>query len=317
MDKFSFQFSNLALVKMRFKGLYFGFFLLSGLIIGCTPAATISSVPFEPTATRTQIVLPTAGIPTSTPTPPLKATATPICDQVTGNLVATNYEGVVESDDIRVLVHLPPCYDIYGREYPVLYVLHGYPLDENHWLDLGIIETVEEGYSTGRWPHFIIVMPQIPNVLNVNTDGGEGSYEQEFIEGLIPFILESYRTMVGVDSTRLAGVSRGGVWSLEIGLRNNDIFGTVAALSPALHVNHPRPAYDPFSLVGDPDNLPDRLFLSIGTDEGGFYEKTVEFALHLDSLGISHTYLETPGGHENSTWRAIMGELIAFITADW
>jgi enterochelin esterase-like enzyme len=234
-----------------------------------------------------------------------------------GNLVTTNYEGVVVSEDIRVFVHLPPCYDIYDQEYPVLYVLHGYPLDENHWLDLGIIETVEEGYSTGRWPHFVIVLPQIPEQLNVSTDGGEGSYEQEFIEGAVPHILNSYRTLVGAESTGLAGVSRGGVWSLEIGLRNADMFGTVAALSPALHVNHPRPAYDPFSLVQDPINRPDRLFLSAGLDEDGFHEKTVEFVLLLESLGIPHTYLETPGVHENSTWIGIMGDLVAFLTARW
>jgi enterochelin esterase-like enzyme len=195
-------------------------------------------------------------------------------------------------------------------------VLHGYPLDENHWLELGIIETVEEGYSTGRWPHFVIVLPQIPEDLNVSTDGGEGSYEQEFIEGLMPYILDSFRIQLGAESTRLAGVSRGGVWSLEIGLRNADVFGTVASLSPALHVNHPRPAYDPFSLVRDPNNRPNRLFLSVGTDEDGFYEKTVEFVQLLDSQEIPHTFLETPGRHENSTWLAIMEDLVAFITAD-
>jgi enterochelin esterase-like enzyme len=151
----------------------------------------------------------------------------------------------------------------------------------------------------------------------VNTDGGVGSYEQEFMDGLVSFVESNYQVEREAGSTAIAGVSRGGVWSLEIGLHNADRIGIIAALSPALHVNNPRPAYDPFSLIADPAVRPGRLFVSIGRDEDGFYQKTVEFVHLLEQTGVEHTYLETAGAHENSTWIGIMGDLIDFITATW
>jgi enterochelin esterase-like enzyme len=294
-----------------------GVIYLSLYISGCASGPQIIGTAPGLTPTRTPIKLPTAEPATSTPFPTAPVTGTPACEQVNGDLEATSYPGKVVAQEVRVLVYLPPCYSISTQAYPVLYLLHGYPLDETHWLDLGIIETVEGGYVEGSWPRFLIVLPQIPSGLNVNSDGGDGSYEQEFIEGLVPFIEAKYRIKQGAENTALAGVSRGGVWSLEIGLHNAPRFGTVAALSPALHVNNPRPAYDPFSLLIEPLNRPERLFLSAGTDEEGFHEKTLEFVELLESLGIPHMYLETPGAHVNSTWAAIMGDLIEFVTAVW
>ncbi len=291
--------------------------ILAALFLsGCKQQVTKSVTTLIPESTHTRILLPSA-IPSLTSSPPHEPTATPGCEQVAGKIESGSYQGAVSAKEIRVIVYLPPCYGMNDQQYPVVYALHGYPLDEKHWLELGIIETIEEGYRSGKWPHFLVVLPQIPEDLNVRTDGGEGSYEEEFISGLVPYIVERYRVRGGADSTALVGVSRGGVWSLEIGLRNPDAFGTVAALSPALHVSYPRPAFDPFVIVREAVSLPDRLFLSAGYDEGGFHVKTVEFILLLDSLDIPHTYLETPGAHETSTWIGIMGDLITFLTGTW
>lgn len=294
-----------------------GSMIFALVLSGCTPVSQNSGTTPVQSPTRTQIKLPTVEPGTSTPLPSDSPASTPACELSQGSLEETSYSGKVISEQVRVLVHLPPCYSSSTERYPVLYLLHGYPLDETHWLDLGIVETVEEGYAAGSWPQFVIVFPQIPSGLNVNSDGGEGSYEQEFIEGLLPFIEAMYRIRQGADYSALAGVSRGGVWSLEIGLHNAQRFGAVAALSPALHVNNPRPAYNPFSLILDSLNRPERLFLSVGRDEDGFRQKTLEFVELLESLGVPHLYLETPGTHVNSTWEAIMWDLVEFITAGW
>lgn len=306
-----------ALPARRWWGLLiWGSIFFTLFFTGCTPESQTGGTSPVQTPTRTQIKLPTL-VPATPTAQAVSPTSTPGCDLIEGNLQATSYSGKVVSEQVRVLVHLPPCYASSTQVYPVLYLLHGYPLDETHWLDMGIVEAVEQGYASGSWSHFVIVLPQIPSRLNANSDGGEGSYEQEFIEGLIPFIEATYRIKQGADYTALAGVSRGGVWSLEIGLHNAHRFGIVAALSPALHVNNPRPAYDPFSLILKPLNRPERLFLSAGQDEEGFRQKTLEFVEVLESLAVPHVYLETPGAHVNSTWAAIMGDLVQFITAMW
>lgn len=289
-----------------------GFFIISGC--SATPRATVR-IPTQNTA-PTRVILPSA-MPTITPTSTPAPISRPTCEQLEGSLEFTNYTGVVNEDEIPVIVYLPPCYGMFEHKYPVLYALHGYPLDETHWMDLGIIEVAERGFASERWPHFLIVLPFIPQTLNIRTDGGDGSYEQEFIEGLHPNIIKNYHVRPGAEFTALAGVSRGAVWSLEIGLRNSEVIGIVASLSPALHVNSPRPAYDPFFLVRESANLPERILLSASPEEGGFHDKTVEFVELLTELNIQHTYLETGGRHEDSTWVGIMDDVIAFITAEW
>ena len=227
------------------------------------------------------------------------------------------YPGVVVEGELPILIYLPPCYDEGSDPYSVLYALHGYPLDENHWNELGIVDVVEEGSVVGSWEPFIIVMPRIPNPLNTRSDGGPGSYEQEVLEGLIPYVEKTYRVIGTKGHRALAGVSRGGVWALEIGFRNSDVFDTVAALSPALHVNNPRPSYDPFILVRSVENLPTNIFLSAAEDEGGFRTKTEELVVLMQELGVPHTYLLSPGLHEDATWMAIMEDLVRFITMSW
>ena len=54
-------------------------------------------------------------------------------------------------EEVQILVHLPPCYDHYqDRAFPVLYLFHGWPLNEHHWETLGIDELVDDwiGRST-------------------------------------------------------------------------------------------------------------------------------------------------------------------------
>jgi len=290
--------------------------LWSLILGGCAGEIPTAARPHPPTlqatSTFTSTITPSA---TSTARP--SATPTSICTETSGTLEEITYPGYVSDGEMPVLVYLPPCYQFTTDSYPILYVLHGYPMDEMHWLDLDVVGVAEKGFIEETWNPFLIVMPRIPVSLNIYSDGGSGSYEEEVLLGLIPAVEEKYR-VIGTEQYRaIAGVSRGGVWALEIGFRNSDIFNIVAALSPALHVNRPRPAYNPFQLITIEEELPANIFLSAAKDEGGFRSKTEELSQLMDTLGITHTFLLTDGLHEDSTWKGIMVDVLDFITTSW
>ncbi len=249
---------------------------------------------------------------TSAPAP----SPTPGCTESVGRVEALTYPGVVVRESIPLLVYLPPCYDAGQQRLPVAYLLHGKPYDESHWADLGVTAAADDGIASGRWPPFVLVLPLQPEPIFSNTDGGRWSYEEEMVEGLVPFIDQSFRTEMRPEGRAIAGISRGGVWALEIGLCNPDTFGALAALSPALAVNNPRPAYDPFQIVDEGQALPPHIFLAAGETDWA-RSATEAFSRALTQSGWDHALVLVPGGHDDATWQALLSPLLTFLSEAW
>ena len=115
------------------------------------------------------------------------------CDHDRGEIIEGSYPGVVYPQEMLYLAYLPACYDVEAQRYPVVYLFHGYPYDQTHWLDLELITAYEDGKQREGWPSVIFILPFIPDTLFTQTDGGVGSYEQEFLEGLIPAVAAELR----------------------------------------------------------------------------------------------------------------------------
>jgi enterochelin esterase-like enzyme len=213
--------------------------------------------------------------------------------------------------EVPLLVYLPPCYSEADPGYPVVYLLHGLPYDERHWLDLGTVDWVESRMAAGDMPPMVVVMPYQPEPLFTSTDGGPGSYEQEFLEGLLPFVESQYR----VDSERrgLGGISRGGIWALEIAFHDPGSIAALAALSPALAVNSPRPAYDPFELASSATTLPGHILLLAG-DRDWAATGTERLSQLLAGRAIQHKFTLVPGDHSDPTWSGALGEVFNFLS---
>jgi enterochelin esterase-like enzyme len=199
------------------------------------------------------------------------------------------------------------------QDFPVIYLLHGYPMDETHWDRLGVDELADVKIRYGFWPPLLIVMPRQPSPLFTASDGGPGSYESEFVDGLLPFIDREYRTQRVPEARAIAGVSRGAIWALEISFRHPDLFNTVAALSPALHVNYARPPFDPFAIVQSGTPLPNWIFLSAGDEEEPFRDATEALSQALVEARVAHTFVIGPGGHNDEAWKSVMSEMMEYI----
>jgi len=291
---------------------------LLGLAAACIPARTAaSSSPQKasPTPEPTLTAAPAAGRATASAP---SASPTPACEQTQGRLERSVFQDpVMTAFTIPFNVYLPPCYGLRAQRYPVVYLLHGYPQDQDHWLELGLQGVLDAGLAAQRWPDMIVVLPFQPEPYFTHTDGGPGSLEQVLLEGLLPYIDEHYRTQARAADRALAGISRGGVWALEIGLRNPQAFGTVAALSPALTVNHARPAYDPLQIVRRAQGPLPRLWISAGDAEPSFQQGIDRFASVLDEQQVDYSYVHASGRHEDAAWVPLLEPLFDFLAAPW
>lgn len=291
------------------------------LITGCANAipapthdvigkASSSTNPARPKATSSPTLPPRA---TASPYP----AATPTCEETVGEVETLTYPGVVIPQEIPVRVYTPPCYEASDQiAYPAVYLLHGYPFSDSQWDNLGADELADQEIANEVWPPFLMVMPLQPEPLFRGTDGGPGSYESELLEGLLPYIDNLYRTDPRPRSRALAGISRGGVWALEVAFSHPGTFNTVAALSPALAVNSPRPDYDPFVLVHSAPRLPERILLLAG--EGDWArEETERLSEVLTTMDVEHSLTIVPGGHQIETWEAALESVLSFLVAGW
>ncbi len=305
---------------------------LAGCTVGkATPTATPVPAPSTPTpppstasptltATSTTTPLSPSATPTTSPTPtatPVPASPTPACTETQGHIETGTFRSAVIGQIQPYRVYLPPCYGFSDQRYPVLYMLHGYPFDDSHWDDLGIDEAADAGIARGDLPPFIIAMPGADNEgTYTQTSGGANSFEGVMLDEFIPFIEANYRALGSAAGRAIGGMSRGGVWSLEIAFRNPDHFGAVGGHSVALDVNLAPPVYDPLYLANDPAIRALRIYLDVG--EGDWVLPGME-DLHaaLTAAEVPHNYAVYEGVHADSYWSAHVEEYLAFYAAEW
>lgn len=281
------------------------------------PPPTITlTLTSTPTATNTPTPPAT---PTPTPTPTITLTPTPACTETKGRIEQHTYFSQTTGGEEVYRVYLPPCYDYAGQtdqRYPVLYLFHGWPYTDAHWDSLGADEAADVGIQAGMLSPFIIVMPKGNEALYVWTSGGDRSFEGQIINDLIPHVDATYRTLVEREGRAIGGISRGGVWALEIGFLHSGLFAAVGAHSPALSVNLAPQPYDPFYLLAGPGVGMLRIYLDAGDTD---WAKDSTQALHeaLDGQGIAHEFVVHPGRHTNVLWEANVVEYLTFYTAGW
>jgi enterochelin esterase-like enzyme len=300
-----------------------------GIIVNIAP--TPSPAPLVPPTetpdvrpTVTPIVPPTA-VPTETPAP--TATTAPAvasvakldnaCAETKGQVLDAYFKSEIVGRRQHYFVYLPPCYnDDLGVRYPVVYLLHGIPMDERHWLDEGLVEAADKLFGSGELPPFIIVLPHGDYALYTNTSGGSKSFEGVFVNELLPAVDSRFRTLADAEHRAIGGISRGGVWALEIALTHPDLFDAVGGHSPALAVNRATDQFDPMVLAKSAviDHL--RIFLDAG-DRDWTRTETQALSKLLAERYIPHTFTIGKGDHDYPYWATQVEAYLRFYGAPW
>ncbi len=295
--------------------------------IAPTPSPVPSLLPTdEPTLLPTVTpILPPTAVPTETPEPAATAALSVAsvakldnsCTETKGRVT----DGYFKSDIIgrrqHYFTYLPPCYDAnLDVRYPVVYLLHGIPMDERHWLDEGVVAAADKLFGSGELSPFIMVMPHGDYALYTDTSGGDKSFEDVFVNELMPAVDDRFRTIADAEHRAIGGISRGGVWALEIAFRHPELFDAVGGHSPALAVNRATNEYDPLELAKSAPIDKLRIFLDAG-DQDWTRAGTQDLSEVLADRYIPYTFTVGKGDHDYPYWASQVEAYLRFYGAPW
>lgn len=248
----------------------------------------------------------------------------------------------------RMTVYTPPGYETVNQRYPVLYLQHGGGGDEDAWAELGRApEILDNLIAAGLAEPMIVVMNNIyfdqeaaRNYVPQTTPPGGSTdplkFPPAYTKDLIPFVDSTYRTIANAEHRAIAGLSRGGMYTLAIAFNDIEYFGWVGTFSaglplfPGVEVQVPPPenaaelrgsnstrsldkqkflAHLPDLRVSANEQL-NLFYVGIGSRDGLVTSHRALKGI-LDSEGIDVVYHEVAGyGHEWPYWRVALQDFV-------
>ena len=258
-----------------------------------------------------------------------------------GNLSKVWYESPTLKLTRRMTVYTPAGYES-GKNYPVLYLLHGAGGDENAWSELGrAAQILDNLIATGKAKPMLVVMTNgNPNTAAAPGEwdfgmyqpamGGGGvqlpqaaaSMDESFMD-VVNFIEKNYKVAKNKANRAICGLSMGGGHSFAISKRYPTTFDYVGLFSAAVSVGQwgdRTPLIDRMNSNAEYNKQMAALFgakpklywIAIGKTDF-LYQQNADLRKWLDSKGYPYTYRETDGGHIWRNWRIYLSEFAQMI----
>jgi enterochelin esterase family protein len=140
---------------------------------------------------------------------------------------------------------------------------------------------------------------------------GRGLFEESLVKDIIPYIESHYRVLADKDNRALAGLSMGGMQTLNTTGKYPGLFGYIGVMSMGL------PDLKRMGLEPDPEldakfeavrNNGYKLYwVACGKDDF-LYKSVIDLRAKLDQHNFNYTYRESSGGHTWANWRIYLSE---------
>ncbi|MDZ7690929.1 MAG: alpha/beta hydrolase family protein [Balneolaceae bacterium] len=249
--------------------------------------------------------------------------------------------------DVEYSIYLPAAYEATNRNYPVLYLLHGFSDDETGWTQFGQVKKIADKLADNvDVSDMIIVMPDAGVSWYINSSDGQTMYEDFFVEEFIPMIDEEYRTRGSKEFRAVAGLSMGGYGTMIMALKHPDLFSAAAPLSAGILTNKeiidmPQENWEnvfavPFGKglegkdrltdhyqqnsilqlieTGNADSLNSVSYYIDCGDDDFLIKGNMELHSRMIDKDIDHEFQVRDGGHTWEYWRTALPEVLKFVS---
>jgi len=141
-----------------------------------------------------------------------------------------------------IAVYLPPRYASTADRYPVLYLLPGFNVGVESFLDgrydgFSLATSMDQLIAAKKVEEMIVVVVSSRNFLGdsffVNSPV-TGDWEDYLVHDVVRYVDKNYKTLAYPEKRGLAGYTTGGNAAFEVAMRNPDVFSLVYSLSPGL-----------------------------------------------------------------------------------
>jgi enterochelin esterase-like enzyme len=254
-----------------------------------------------------------------------------------GSVATVHYYSTALGRHRRMHVYTPPGYELNNVKYPVFYLLHGAGDCDDSWTSVGRAGFILDNLlSEKRVKPMIVVMPAGHTSTSFGVGAGRGmqsmvdEFGQDFVKDIMPYVESHYRVLPGGNNRAIAGLSMGGMQTLNIaipdlknfsyiGVFSSGIFGSAPAKpaapgapgAPAAPAAPSGPDWEQQHLaVLDNAALRKNLkLLWFATGSEDFLLSTTKTSVEmLKKHGFSPVFKETGGGHTWINWRNYLFE---------
>lgn len=219
-----------------------------------------------------------------------------------GNVQQILFNSPSTGEQKRAFVYTPAEYSKNAKKnYPVLYLQHGWGEDETAWSNQGCAHLIMDNLiAEGKCKPFIIVMTYgMTNGARYGTIGSFSpkDFETVLVDELIPYVDSHFRTLANKQNRAMAGLSMGGMETKSITLARPDTFDYWGLFSGG--------TYAPSDLKNVKPKL---IFTSCGSKENpDGVRKSVD---DLKAAGFNAvSYVSEGSAHEFLTWRRSLKEM--------
>ena len=137
----------------------------------------------------------------------------------------------------RMHIYLPPGYEKGTETYTVLYLLHGGGDSDDSWTSVGRANFILDNLiAEARAKPMIIVMPAgrvspDMDMRSMGADVASDPFSNDLVNDVIPFVEGHYRVVAGAPHRAIAGLSMGGVQTLNVSITHPGFFSYIGVFS--------------------------------------------------------------------------------------
>ena len=226
-----------------------------------------------------------------------------------GAMAVRSYWSKTANTTRTMRVWTPAGYEKSKAKLPVLYLVHGGGDTDASWPSAGCAgDILDNLLAAGKMVPMIVVMP------NGTFPGDEVPiFAADMVTDIIPFIESNYRVIADQAHRAMAGLSMGGMETLETTFNNPKLFGYVWVLSSSFKPGvAPETEAERLGVAGKIPEINKTVKEFVFTQGGPSdiaYQNGINTRNCLEKMGLKFEYMDVEGGHSWYAWRQNLYDL--------